>query len=193
MPLQLQNPSSIPRIIRIYHPFSRLLEKEIIDILKHGMPDENKPKQYIDAHYIRSSNGNKKLLKTQEEQLYKKYGKPNYLISDRASGLNEKRKGLQKLIKLAEEEKINRIIITQKDRLTRFGFSYLEQLFKAHDVEIIVAFENEDKSLSEELMQDFMSLIASFSGKFYRLRGYEQQRKLLSDAEREINDREKRK
>ena len=32
------------------------------------------------------------------------------------------------------------------------------------------------------LMQDFMSLIASFSGKLYRLRGYDNQKKLLSKA-----------
>lgn len=34
----------------------------------------------------------------------------------------------------------------------------------------------------EVLLQDFMSLIASFSGKFYRLRGYDNQKKLLSKA-----------
>lgn len=39
-------------------------------------------------------------------------------------------------------------------------------------------------------MEDFMSLIASFSGKFYRLRGYQQQRELLSTAEKKISEKE---
>ena len=40
--------------------------------------------------------------------------------------------------------------------------------------------EQPHTSLQEELLKDFMSLIASFSGKFYRLRGYEQQKQLLT-------------
>ena len=52
-----------------------------------------------------------------------------------------------------------------------------------------MAFETPDKSLNEELMQDFMTLIASFSGKFYRLRGYEEKKKLLAEAERRIEER----
>ena len=35
-------------------------------------------------------------------------------------------------------------------------------------------------------MQDFMSLLASFSGKFYRLRGWKQQQKFLKDVELEV-------
>ena len=38
--------------------------------------------------------------------------------------------------------------------------------------------------LSYELMNDFMALIASFSGRFYRLRTKNNQKKLLNDAEK---------
>lgn len=41
------------------------------------------------------------------------------------------------------------------------------------------------------IMQDFMSLIASFSGKFYRLRGYDSQKKLLSKAGDYIEQKQK--
>lgn len=143
------------------------------------------------AHYLRASDGNKARLATQEKQLEEKYGTPDYLINDKASGLNENRKGLKRLIQLAQDQKITIIRITQKDRLTRFGYSYLEQLFQAYGVQIEVAFEKEDKTLTEELMQDFMSLIASFAGKFYRLRGYAQQKELLAKAERNIEEKEK--
>lgn len=43
----------------------------------------------------------------------------------------------------------------------------------------------------EVLMQDFMSLIASFSGKLYRLRGYDNQKKLLSKAGDYIEQKQK--
>ena len=163
---------------------------EIQDLLNKNNPTL-KQTQYT-AHYTRASDGSKARLSTQAEQLEEKYGTPDYLITDKASGLNEKRKGLQKLINLAKDHKITKIHITQKDRLTRFGYTYLEELFNAYNVEIEIAFEKEDKSLTEELMEDFMSLIASFSGKFYRLRGYKQQRELLDAAEHKIDEREKK-
>lgn len=92
-------------------------------------------------------------------------------ITDVGSGLNDKRIGLLKLMKLAEDKKINTIYITYKDRLTRFGFNYLELYFKSHNVNIVVLNDNvEDKSPQEELMDDLMSIIASFSVKLYGLR-----------------------
>lgn len=151
-------------------------------------PTNNTPQ--ASAHYCRASDGNKARLATQEEQLAEKYGEPDYLIKDRASGLNEKRNGLWRMIELAKQGKITTIRVTQKDRLTRFGYLYLEELFAAYGVEIVVAFAKEDKSLAEELMQDFMSLIASFAGKFYRLRGYEQQKELLATAAENIEEKE---
>jgi len=38
-------------------------------------------------------------------------------------------------------------------------------------------------------MGDFMALLASFSGRFYRIRGWDQQRRLLTDAGDVINER----
>jgi hypothetical protein len=35
-------------------------------------------------------------------------------------------------------------------------------------------------------MEDFMSLLTSFSGKFYRLRGWEQQRKLIDNVSKNL-------
>ena len=94
-------------------------KQEILSLLQMGEIPDDSPTEERDAHYIRSSNGNKKLMESQAEQLIEKYGEPAYTINDKASGLNEKRKGLQRLIKLAEEGKITRVIVTQKDRLTR--------------------------------------------------------------------------
>ena len=44
-------------------------------------------------------------------------------------------------------------------------------MFKKHDVKIIVVKDKkEEKDVKEELVEDMMSLIASFSGKLYGMR-----------------------
>ena len=92
-------------------------------------------------------------------------------ITDVGPGLNDKRKGLNNLMNLAKERKISKVYITYKDRLTRFGFNYLEMYFNSHNVEIIVLNDDaEDKSPQQELIDDLMTIIASFSGKLYGLR-----------------------
>ncbi|WP_067558923.1 IS607 family transposase [Faecalibaculum rodentium] len=93
------------------------------------------------------------------------------IIRDTGSGLNAKRKGLLRLIEMAKNHEVKRIFITNKDRLTRFGYEYLEELFSMADVKLIALQEKEDKDLQEELVDDMMSLLASFSGKLYRIRG----------------------
>ena len=52
-------------------------------------------------------------------------GVPTYVISDIGSGMNEKRKNFNKLIDLITSNEID----TYKDRLTRFNFELLENLF----------------------------------------------------------------
>ena len=93
------------------------------------------------------------------------------IIRDTGSGLNTKRKGLVRLIEMAKNHEIKRIFITSKDRLTRVGYEYLEELFAMAGVELTTLQEEENKDLQEELVDDMMSLLASFSGKLYRIRG----------------------
>jgi predicted site-specific integrase-resolvase len=81
------------------------------------------------------------------------------IIKETASGLNDKRPKLQKIL---SDKKATRIIIEHKDRLTRFGFAYIDTLF---DGEIVVINHvNEDES---DLMQDFVSLVTSFCTRLY--------------------------
>lgn len=92
-------------------------------------------------------------------------------LSDVGSGLNDNRKNLNKLLQLIQQNKVNRIFIMYKDRLTRFGFNYIKQLCDFHNVEIIIVSDEEnDKSLSEELTDDIITIINSFSSKFYGMR-----------------------
>ena len=136
------------------------------------------------AFYIRSSKGDQKLMDTQLQELTGAYGTPQEIYKDKASGLNENRKGLQQAIKAAENGTINVICATYNDRLTRFGISYIKHIFETADCEVRILHDDIKYSTTDELMNDFMALIASFSGRFYRLRTKNNQKKLLNDAEK---------
>lgn len=88
------------------------------------------------------------------------------IIKDVGSGLSDTRSGFVKLGKLVVEKKISKIIIEHKDRLTRFQFGFIERMFNSYGVEIVCV-EKVDVSEEEELVNDLMMLMASFSGKLY--------------------------
>lgn len=81
------------------------------------------------------------------------------IVKECASGLNDSRPKLQKLLK---EARATRIVVEHKDRLTRFGFAYIQTLFPG---ELIVI--NEVQEDETDLMQDFVSLVTSFCARLY--------------------------
>lgn len=135
--------------------------------------------------YVRSSSGQKASIETQKQLIQQAY--PNCdIVCDTGSGLSERRRGLKKVIKLIREGEKNTIVVVHKDRLSRFGLSYLEELIQVYGGNIEYLQEQQDKNLQEELLQDFMTLLAVFSGKYYRLRGWEQQKALLQKAKEQL-------
>jgi IS element ISTsi1 orfA, putative resolvase len=83
------------------------------------------------------------------------------------------------LLKMVMNNEVNRVFITYRDRLTRFGFNYLETMFNLKGVEIIIVKQQtEVMSVEQELMNDMMSLIASFSGKLYGMRSKQNRKKV---------------
>ena len=96
-------------------------------------------------------------LRTQIDALTKQYGEPHVIYKDKASGLNEKRRGLQRLIRDAKKGKYNILCITHEDRLSRFGYSYLVLLMEEYGVQIRVMGTGKVKTIHDELIQDFLS------------------------------------
>ena len=94
------------------------------------------------------------------------------VLKDVASGLNTQRKGLLKLFKLVEGRSVDVVLITYKDRLTRFGFEYLEEFFSAMGTRIEVVFGEEPKDATQELVEDLISIVTSFAGKIYGMRSH---------------------
>ena len=79
---------------------------------------------------------------------------------------------LSKLFDMVEKKEIGTVIVTFKDRLTRFGLKYLERCFASHGVRIEVANGEEPKDAYQELVEDLIALVSSFAGKLYGLRSH---------------------
>jgi predicted site-specific integrase-resolvase len=94
-------------------------------------------------------------------------GRETMRISDIGSGLNAERRGLQRLLRLAQDRRIVEVVVTYKDRLTRFGFEYLHALFLTCGVRLTVLDANEESTPEKELTDDLIAMITSFSGRLY--------------------------
>ena len=92
---------------------------------------------------------------------------PNETFEEIASGMNENRPQLNKLIQLVIENKISKIYISYKDRLTRFGFDYFRNLFSMYGTEIVILNASKEEDFQQELTQDLISVIHYFSMKMY--------------------------
>ena len=101
-------------------------------------------------------------------------GVETLLLSDIGSGLEASRRQLQRLLRLVCEDKVGEVAITYEDRLTRFGQEYLETLFACFGVTLTVLEPGESKTPEQELTDDFLALIASFSGRLYGMRSHKQ-------------------
>lgn len=99
-----------------------------------------------------------------------------YIIKDCGSGLNDNRVGFNRLTDLIIQGKVSKVIVEHKDRLTRFQFNFIRKMFESYDCEVVVL-NGADVSSEEELAADMMSLLASFSGKFYGRRSAERRKK----------------
>ena len=139
-----------------------------------------------------SGQGQKEDLETQLAHLAawakaERAGKPTLVLSDIGSGLKASRKHLQRLLKLVIEDQVAEIAVTYADRLTRFGQEYLQALFDSFGVTFTVLEPGEDKTPEQELTDDLLAIIASFSGRVYGMRSHKQ-KELLKCATAVINN-----
>lgn len=86
------------------------------------------------------------------------------VIKEIASGMNDKRPKLMAMI----DSNPTHIIVENKDRLTRFGFNYIEKLLSRLGCEVIVL--NNSDNDEHDLMKDLVSIITSFCCRLYGLR-----------------------
>lgn len=144
-----------------------------------------KRKTYI---YARVSTSKQKADLDNQIELLKQFCFTNgYVISgiysDIASGISfEKRSNFFKMLDDIIDNKVEKVIITYKDRLSRVGFDLFYHLFKKYNCEIIVMSEvGSEKLDSEEIFEEIVSLLHCYSMKLYSKRKAAKIKEVLSD------------
>jgi len=93
------------------------------------------------------------------------------VFQDIASGLNDQRPGLRRLLEAGRAGHLDRILITYDDRLARFGTNLLEWLFNLWGVQLErIQPIQLTTGPEQQLLKDLMALMTSFTGKFHRMR-----------------------
>ena len=84
------------------------------------------------------------------------------LVKEVGSGVNDSR---PKLLSLLRDPMITRLVVEQKDRLTRFGFRYIEPLLEiqGRTIEVVNPAENN----KEDLLHDLASVVYSICARLY--------------------------
>jgi putative resolvase len=149
---------------------------------------KTKQEQKVIIYCRVSSTVNKSNLETQKQRLTDYCAAKGYkvdkIITEFGSGLNDKRPKLQKIL---EDGDFTKIVIEHKDRLTRFGFNYLEILLKSQGKSIEVI--NNVETDREDIIQDFVSIITSFSARIYgQRRSKRKTEKLIKHLENNENE-----
>lgn len=156
-----------------------MFREDLLEYLEeHQLLIDDESDRKRDVIYCRVSSHEQQAKGDLDRQVVKvmEYAEGFYLrnpliLKEVGSGLNDNRKQIQRLIQMVLHGEVNRIFVSYKDRLTRFGYHYLETVCRECGVEIhVVSDEISEKSIQEEMVEDMMALIASFSGKLYGMR-----------------------
>ena len=131
-----------------------------------------------------SSSENKDNLERQKERLVSYCNAKGYkvskIITEIGSGLNDEMKKLESILM---DKSINLIVVEHKDRLARFGLNYIQKLLELDNrkIEIINPQTNDE----DDLMQDFVSIITSFTARLY---GRRRSKRLTEKIIKEVSE-----
>lgn len=93
---------------------------------------------------------------------------PNHEVyTDIASGLNFKRQGFKKILEECVAGRVREVCITDRDRLSRFAYDFIESIFNKFGAKICVLSQDTSPTDHSRLAEDIMSIITVFSARLY--------------------------
>src|SRR5215472_7706921 len=157
------------RTIRTAGNQRRVPIEEIFRLCRQGDPQAPRCAIYARVSSVRQEqDGN---LSRQTERLKEAALARGYevvtVITEQASSLNERRRGMKKLLALVGEQAVDVVLIEYPDRLVRFGFRYLEQAFAWQHVRLEVLDQPQTREPTEELIRDMLTIVTVFAGRLY--------------------------
>jgi putative resolvase len=125
-----------------------------------------------------SSHGQKDDLRSQVEAM-EKYCLASGIAVDEwiqevGGGMSFKRKKFLNLMDEIVSGEVKRLIVAHKDRLVRFGFDFIGHLAQRHGCEIEVI-NQESLSPQEEMTEDLLAIVHTFSCRLYGMRKYKKE------------------
>jgi predicted site-specific integrase-resolvase len=105
------------------------------------------------------------------------------VVTDIASGINFKRKGLQTLLDACLQGRVGEVIVAHRDRLCRFGFELFDCLVSKAGGKITVLDHQEHRTCEQELSDDLLSIIHVFSCRQMGKRSYSSRKAKNSKSE----------
>ncbi|MER5337570.1 IS607 family transposase [Micromonospora sp. NPDC002717] len=97
-------------------------------------------------------------------------------ISEVGGGMDLRREKFLALLDAVDRGEVATLVVAHRDRLARFGFELVEHLAARGGCEIIVA-NQESLSPQQELVEDFLAVVRTFSCRLFGLRRYEKELK----------------
>ena len=85
------------------------------------------------------------------------------------------------------DSKVERLVLTHKDRLLRFGSELIFSLCEQFGTEVVIINRTEDSTFEEDLAQDVLEIITVFSARLYGSRSHKN-RKIVEEL-REVATR----
>lgn len=98
------------------------------------------------------------------------------VVKEIGSGLNDKRRKLEDLLK---EDDYNILLVEHRDRLARFNTNYLDLLLSRLKVKLEIV--NLADNGKDELMQDLVTIITSFAARLYGRRGKRKTERIIQE------------
>ena len=109
------------------------------------------------------------------------------IISDLGSGMNYRKRGLKKLLSMILDGEMNRLVLTHKDRLLRFGAELVFAICEEKQIEIVIINQGDEPTFEEELAKDVLEIITVFSARLYGSRSHKN-KKLLDNLKKAVAD-----
>jgi len=104
------------------------------------------------------------------------------VVAERASGLNEQRRGLHRLFRMAAAGEINVVLVELKDRLARSGFACIVEAFAASGARVEVLDGPVAVDATQELVADMLAIVTCFAARLYGSRSQQFRRKVKEAA-----------
>ena len=178
------NPQTLRKLgdenkIKCYKTLSgqRKFDKAYLEKMCNNDDVNHKINENTKQNYIYTRVSSKKQSDDLSRQIeFIKNKRPEYSsyisISDIASGINFKRKGLSTILDASLQGTVGEIIVAHRDRLCRFGFDLIKLIIEKQGGKITVLDDEQNKSSEQELSEDLLSIVHIYSCRQMGKRSY---------------------